>query len=600
MKTSRRWSEWSWRTGLLGLLFIPGWSHATEPESPLVASSATLAQVHEALQREVYGLGDDREKLLTAASAAEPKAPLPRWYLGQVQGADGSWKPAGAPLNLRDGQLYREYAALRATKSDDATAHKSLADWCERNGLKQQERAHLVRSLALNPNQAELRSRLGLVKVGHQWVERWAIERERVRREATRAAYEQWLPVLTKLAPQFDSPNVEKQQSASEQILAIKDPAALPALHAIFGIRGEKQQLLVLKVCERMSDLQATQLIAFLAAESHWDKVRQEAAQQLSMREPVDFAPLMIGAMFTPVESQVESKVLPNGSVALRRSFVREGAEHYELFVSDARFDAGNCLSAMSMSGTEEQLMRRIDQAKRGARFATYQSELVVEEQNRQTKARNERITAALVIATGVKLPAEPAAWWQWWMDLNELALPSGKNVVARYQRNQVDVISVDGSRLGVSCLNAGTPIWTEQGPVAVERICIGDLVLSRDVETGELAYKPVLLTTVRSKRQLTEFSVGKEKIQATGGHLFWVSGSGWVRTKELQPSQVLHTATSPAKVSDVQPGIVAETYNLVVADFHTYFVGDSRLLSHDNSPRRPTRMIVPGLPAMD
>jgi hypothetical protein len=32
------------------------------------------------------------------------------------------------------------------------------------------------------------------------------------------------------------------------------------------------------------------------------------------------------------------------------------------------------------------------------------------------------------------------------------------------------------------------------------------------------------------------------------------------------------------------------------VADFHTYFVGDGRILSHDNTPRNPTNSIVPGL----
>ena len=126
----------------------------------------------------------------------------------------------------------------------------------------------------------------------------------------------------------------------------------------------------------------------------------------------------------------------------------------------------------------------------------------------------------------------------------------------------------------------------------------IGDLCLSRDIETGELAYKPVLLTTVREKRLLTELAIGDDKIQATGGHLFWVSGTGWVRAKELRPSQVLHTATAPANILAVQPGIMAKTYNLVVADFHTYFVGERKLLSHDNTPRRPTRMIVPGLAA--
>ena len=39
-----------------------------------------------------------------------------------------------------------------------------------------------------------------------------------------------------------------------------------------------------------------------------------------------------------------------------------------------------------------------------------------------------------------------------------------------------------------------------------------------------------------------------------------------------------------------------AETYNLVVADFNTYFIGSSGILAHDNTPRRPTQAVLPGI----
>jgi hypothetical protein len=149
-----------------------------------------------------------------------------------------------------------------------------------------------------------------------------------------------------------------------------------------------------------------------------------------------------------------------------------------------------------------------------------------------------------------------------------------------------------------MSCLLAGTPISTDQGLVAVERLKPGDLVLARDIETGELAYKPVIHTTLRPKKQLLRITAGKDVFEATGGHLFWVSGQGWVRARELKPGLVLHAAGNPVTVLKVEEGAVAETHNLVVADFATYFVGQGQFLSHDNTVRRPTRMIVPGLAA--
>lgn len=63
-----------------------------EPASRPVDSAKTREQVQEALQREVYGLSAERNQLLSAASEAEPLSSLPRWYQGQVQGADGQSK----------------------------------------------------------------------------------------------------------------------------------------------------------------------------------------------------------------------------------------------------------------------------------------------------------------------------------------------------------------------------------------------------------------------------------------------------------------------------------------------------------------------------
>jgi hypothetical protein len=36
--------------------------------------------------------------------------------------------------------------------------------------------------------------------------------------------------------------------------------------------------------------------------------------------------------------------------------------------------------------------------------------------------------------------------------------------------------------------------------------------------------------------------------------------------------------------------------YNLIVADFGTYFIGERGVLVHDNTPRESTASIIPGL----
>lgn len=124
----------------------------------------------------------------------------------------------------------------------------------------------------------------------------------------------------------------------------------------------------------------------------------------------------------------------------------------------------------------------------------------------------------------------------------------------------------------------------------------LGDLVLAQDVNTGELKYEPVIGRTVRPPSQILKISMGGEEILATKGHPFWVTGIGWRMAKELADGAMLHGVNKSAKIRSIEPSGEAEAYNLVVADFNTYFVGEHGLLVHDNTPRRPTQALVPGV----
>ncbi len=145
-------------------------------------------------------------------------------------------------------------------------------------------------------------------------------------------------------------------------------------------------------------------------------------------------------------------------------------------------------------------------------------------------------------------------------------------------------------------CLVRGTLVWTASGLVPIETVRIGDLVLSQNSETGELAYKPVLKTAVRPPVQMLKIVFGGKALQCSGGHPFWVAGKGWVFARDLQQGTHLHAVDGAAEVRSVHPTGVEELHNLVVADFHTYFVTEAKILTHDNTIRQPTKVVVPGL----
>src|SRR5262249_14747185 len=124
----------------------------------------------------------------------------------------------------------------------------------------------------------------------------------------------------------------------------------------------------------------------------------------------------------------------------------------------------------------------------------------------------------------------------------------------------------------------------------------VGDRVLAKDIETGELAYKPVLATSANPPKDLMTLRFGDESIICTQAHRFWNSGSGWIKARDLSPQTLLHTATGNTPVWSAKKGSAAKTYNLVVADFHTYFVGKTGVLCQDLLTPKGTDNVVPGL----
>ena len=151
------------------------------------------------------------------------------------------------------------------------------------------------------------------------------------------------------------------------------------------------------------------------------------------------------------------------------------------------------------------------------AALAAQAREMAVARQNLQTAALNAAIAQLLSDVTDVNLPPSPEAWSEWWAETDEVYVPGYKPLETTYVpiQNTTDITVPVPMREAIipgvshySCLAAGTPIWTDAGPVAVEKIKVGDQVLSQNPETGELAYKPVMHTTIRLRGYPKSFLV--------------------------------------------------------------------------------------------
>ncbi len=138
-------------------------------------------------------------------------------------------------------------------------------------------------------------------------------------------------------------------------------------------------------------------------------------------------------------------------------------------------------------------------------------------------------------------------------------------------------------------CFVAGTPVKTIDGMKPIETIELGDLVYAADPETGEHAYKAVTKLYRSNARELYALKVqlaghDPEVLHVTDDHPFWVEEKGWVDAVELEAGMTLRGLQGiPLDVLElVALGRQGDTFNLEVADFHTFFAGDSSVLVHN------------------
>jgi hypothetical protein len=139
-------------------------------------------------------------------------------------------------------------------------------------------------------------------------------------------------------------------------------------------------------------------------------------------------------------------------------------------------------------------------------------------------------------------------------------------------------------------CFAAGTPVETEDGPVAIEELQPGDMVWSRDDESDEEGYRPIARIIVTPEQPLMTVALEDaggaiETIDVTAPHPFQVEGRGWVPAGELEPGDQVVTADGGAlEVASTEDSGRSDTvYNFEVEEFHTYFVGQGAAWVHND-----------------
>jgi hypothetical protein len=583
--------------------------------------------VDRVLRAELAGQVDRRGQLEDLLKS-QPEFAAARWQAGYVR--DGkSWRSFDDPPAAVD--LLADYRLRREGAPQTLAGQVDLANWCRKNDLPDQERAHLMAAAALAPEieQPKLLQRLGCRQIGNRWFSHDQLVEWRDMIRRSEAALKLWGPRLEKIGDKLDG-SQRRRESAVASLKELTGPDVIPAIEYVLCGRDEASAATAIDALANMPFYESSVALARSAVFSKWDNVRERATAALKQRRVEDFVPGLIGLLVKPLSAERSTQMFyfqdspgtqSSCALVLVHSYLiaQETDDQYQVAVMrtvDYRLNQLLQGSIVSLSGgftindplhskgpknaVASQLFvaRGLNDSSRLAADDAYQREISAETAKECTEQLNRQVIQVLASVTGRDPQPDPTPWWQWWDGFTDTQRIGGK---------QVTIVSEETESRGdpryrlqrISCFAAGTPVWTEAGPRPIESIKVGDMVLAQNIETGELAFKPVLQTTVRPPKDLLALRFGEETIVCTGGHRFWTSGEGWVKARDLAPQTLVHTVKGNAAVASANQESAAETYNLVVADFHTYFVGKTGILCQDLPLPRGTNCVVPGLSRM-
>jgi hypothetical protein len=408
-----------------------------------------------------------------------------------------------------------------------------------------------------------------------------------------------WRPQLVRWRQDLAGQDEDRRDSAIAQIRLITDPDVAPAFEVVLGQKAPENEpdtfsTEVVRAISKLNDPRVDSALARRAVLSPWESTRRAAIEGLASRELFAYVPQVMSWTGFPIERTGEIHVDDDGNVYYEQERQNNGPLALDIHVDWVAYTLLH-LKARSAAATwtgsvplPVAIAQEHVKAVKRARARDEQDRQAVEQWNHDLPNQNSNAIALLKANTQVDCGDAIEAWWDWWRDYNELD--------ARKQAPQYSYNNVHREVSVKCCFGKGTKISTLTGLVSIERILPGDRVLSLNPQTGELGYKLVLSTSVRPPSPMRNLTIGDEVILATRGHRFWQIGRGWQMSRQLETGVSLFTCAAPATIDSIADADDDQAYNLVVEDFHTYFVGEHRLLVHDNGAPLPVLGSVPGL----
>jgi hypothetical protein len=536
------------------------------------------AHVRLALWCEAHGMPAERLRHLARAVLIDPKNTIARGLMGLVEDA-GRWRKPEEVDTRSQADALAEYNTHRAGMKDTAQAHWNLGVWCAEHGLRPEATAHFTAVTRLDPTRESAWKRLGFVRHRGRWMTPEQIAAEAAERTAQQSADRHWLPRLEKW--RTDSRKANKRAGIDSDFASVTEPRAVPAIWHVLTGGDEEDHVLAVRLFGQIRGEGASRALALLATFSPWSEVRRAAAETLTWRDDREFLNLLIGLLRDPIRFQFQQVnadgpgspgmlVMETPAVTIFRVY-RSTLEAFALPPPELleRAQRQRSLGSAVAAG----LQRDVSQQQL---LASDVSE--AEANNASVGALNDAVWRALSMIRKPDLGPDPEAWRAWAADVQGYAY-------RKYNTRQRQVFFQNvNPPPAYDCFAAGTTVRTRSGTRPIEEIRVGDQVLMQDTRTGALGFQPVLAARHYDPAPTLRIRVGDESLVATGIHRFWKPGQGWTLARDLKPGDPVRVIGGTRRLDSVRPDQTRNVFNLEVAAGHTFFVGKTGILVHDDS----------------
>ncbi len=193
-----------------------------------------------------------------------------------------------------------EYEKIRGDYPDTAQGQWDLATWCLKHSLAKQRQVHLERVIALDPDNKDARGALNYSFVDGKWVHpdelqkqrgyvfykgAWMLPQQVELLEQTRKdelARKEWFIKLKRWRASVDA-RADKASALQDELLAINDPSAVPALTQLFNNeRNMHVKKLLLEELVQINVQSATNIVVVATLDDPDEDVRLTALDKLT------------------------------------------------------------------------------------------------------------------------------------------------------------------------------------------------------------------------------------------------------------------------------------------------------------------------------